>query len=167
MNLNINEIENRILYPNKTQTQTQTQTQPRKLEKGKKKVTYDDILSSLKMQVVNGKLQIVRKDELNDEDEPVKKHVSFSPQTTQNSQFKMAPKTLKNRHLPIPQEYFEEEVRQVPMTRQEAIIQLLKARKEDALINQSKSRKLLFSTNNINVAPTYAPAMSNMFFKLK
>ena len=55
------------------------QIQQQKIENDKKQITYDNILSSLNMKVVNGKLQIVR----NDGEEPVKqkKTVAFNPQT--------------------------------------------------------------------------------------
>ena len=147
----------------------------------KKKVTYDDILSSLQMKVIDGKLQFARTDA--DEIEKIsqkpqnhiqsqKKTVSFSQgqmhtQPQGNTKINMAPKTLKNRHLPVPQEYVEEQQQQVPMTRREAIIQLLRAQQESARIREIKSTKLQFSSNNVHIAPTVAPHMSNMFFKFR
>ena len=61
------------------QQQRMKQIQQQKNENNKKLITYDNILSSLNMKVVNGKLQIVR----NDGEEPVKqkKTVAFNPQT--------------------------------------------------------------------------------------
>jgi hypothetical protein len=61
------------------QQQRMKQIQQQKIENDKKQITYDNILSSLNMKVVNGKLQIVR----NDGEEPVKqkKTVAFNPQT--------------------------------------------------------------------------------------
>ncbi len=183
MNLNISEIENKMVYKNQIRPhlgqQMQTsQSQIPKQQPKKNKVTYDDILSSLHMKVVDGKLQFLRTDTdalssienrvSVSESKIQKRTVSFGQQqNSQNQQVKMAPKTLKNRHLPIPQEYFEEEQNSIPLTKQEVIIKLLQQRQEIARINQIKSQKLLFSTNNINIAPTFAPTMSNMFFKLK
>jgi hypothetical protein len=183
MNLNISEIEQNMFFPNQGQGQSAPNV---KSNPSKKKVTYDDILSSLQMKVIDGKLQLYSNQnngkgtgQRETETEKFKKVVSFSqsdnkypygkpsPYLQPQSQVKMAPKTLKTRHLPIPQEYVEENTPQVPMTRQQAIIQLLQARQEADRINQIKSRKLAFSNQNINVAPTRAPQMSNMFFKFK
>ena len=179
MNLNISEIENIMLSQNNSRTQltsqTQVKVQPRVPQQNssqrqpvkKNKVTYDDILSSLHMKVVDGKLQFTRTDDAAIDDLS-NKSAKMHPEnfSKNNKQIKMAPKTFKNHHLPIPQEYVDEEpVRH--MTKQEALIQFIKSRQEAERINQIKSRKLLFSTNNINVAPTFAPAMSNMFFKFK
>ena len=79
----------------------------------------------------------------------------------------MAPKTAKTRHLPVPQEYVEQQQPQIPMTRQEAILQILAAKQEAARVREVKSTKLMFSTNNVHIAPTVAPHMSNMFFKFR
>lgn len=182
MNLNISEIENKMVYKNQIrphlgqQMQSVQHNTPKQQPK-KNKVTYDDILSSLHMKVVDGKLQFLRTDtdalssienRLSVSESKIQKRtVSFGQQQNPQTQIKMAPKTLKNRHLPIPQEYFEEEQNSTPLTKQEVIIKLLQQRQEAIRINQIKSQKLLFSTNNINIAPTFAPTMSNMFFKFK
>jgi len=178
MNLNISEIEHIMLSQNQIPNQpriVQQQQQQRQRQNPnerqtvkKNKVTYDDILSSLHMKVVDGKLQFTRTDDAAVE-ELSNKTTKTQPEkfSNYNKQIKMAPKTLKNHHLPIPQEYIDEKEMARPMTKQEALIQFIKARQEAERINQIKSRKLLFSTNNINVAPTFAPAMSNMFFKFK
>jgi hypothetical protein len=179
MNLNINEIEEKKIYNEDLFKKI------KKVEKNEnKKISYDDILSSLQMKVVNGKLQFQRTDDAeiavlsSQKKEQPKKVVAFSQPQKQfygnqinnplpNQQpVKMAQKTLKTRHLPIPQEYLDEKP-QVPMTRQEAIIEYLKSKQEAARINQIKSKKLLFATNNINIAPKNVPTMSNMFFKFK
>ena len=186
MNLNISELEEKMIVGIQPKPKAYQQpalrkqliTTPAKSEK--KKVSYDDILSSLKMKVTDGKLQFMRTDDAAIEsinmpnEEPIhnkgnRKIVSFNEQqpnfyVSPPPQIKMAPKTLKTRHLPIPQEY-QEDVIQKPLTRQEAIIKLLQAREEAARIRQIKSTKLQFSTQNINVHPTIAPQMSNMFFK--
>ena len=187
-----NLVDNQSFYrdfakKNPQQHQQQRQQFPRPIlkqnnapQQPQKKVTYDDILSSLKMKVTDGKLQFMRTDDAAIEsinmpkEEPIhnkgnRKIVSFNEQppnfyVSPPPQIKMAPKTLKTRHLPIPQEY-QEDVIQRPLTRQEAIIKLLQAREEAARIRQIKSTKLQFSTQNIKVHPTIAPQMSNMFFK--
>jgi hypothetical protein len=154
----------------------------------KKKVTYDDILSSLQMKVIDGKLQFARTDvaeieQLNQQPQPrsqnqtQKKTVSFSqgqmhtqpvnPMQRAPQKINMAPKTAKTRHLPVPQEYAEEVQPQVPMTKRESLIQLLMAQQEAARVREVKSTKLMFSTNNVSIAPTVAPHMSNMFFKFR
>ena len=65
------------------QQERMQQIQQQKIENNKKQITYDNILSSLNMKVVNGKLQIVR----NDGEEPVKqkKTVAFNPQSQLHS----------------------------------------------------------------------------------
>ena len=181
MNLNISELEEKMTTGIKPQPKTYQQSALRKQlitnRPEKKKVSYDDILSSLQMKVVDGKLQFARTDVAAIESanaqmtEPLsnKKVVSFnqeSPNFYPGNQVKMAPKTLKNRHLPIPQEEYEP-IMQRPLTKQEAIMRLLLARQEAARINQIKSTKLQFSTQHINIAPTSSPQMSNMFFKFK
>jgi hypothetical protein len=181
MNLNIREIENSMLYKNQPRPQTRVVSEIQEIQEiqeieqqqnlyktqpvKKNKVTYDDILSSLHMKVINGKLQFTRTDEAAIDDLK-KKTVKMQP-TNYSNQIKMAPKTLKNHHLPIPHEYVDEEEMDRPTTKQEALIKLINARQEAERINQIKSRKLLFSSNHINIAPTIAPTMSNMFFKFK
>ena len=186
MNLNISELEEKMIVGIQPKPKAYQQSALRKqlitthAKSEKKKVSYDDILSSLKMKVTDGKLQFMRTDDAAIEsinmpkEEPIhnkgnRKIVSFNEQppnfyVSPPPQIKMAPKTLKTRHLPIPQEY-QEDVIQRPLTRQEAIIKLLQAREEAARIRQIKSTKLQFSTQNIKVHPTIAPQMSNMFFK--
>jgi hypothetical protein len=135
------------------------------------------------MKVIDGKLQFARTDaaeleQINQQprNQPQKKTVSFNqgqmhtqvpPIQRPPQKINMAPKTLKNRHLPVPQEYIQEEQQQVPMTKRQAVIQLLMAQKEAARVREVKSTKLQFSTNNVHIAPTVAPHMSNMFFKFR
>ena len=140
----------------------------------KKKVTYDDILSSLQMKVVDGKLQFERTDADEIEKVSQKKTVSFSqgqihtqPIQRAPTKINMAPKTAKTRHLPLPQTYAEQDQPQVPLTRRQAILQILMARQEAARVREVKSTKLMFSANNVHIAPTVAPHMSNMFFKFR
>jgi len=188
MNLNISELEEKMVVGIKPQPKEYQQPALRKqlittsAKSEKKKVSYDDILSSLQMKVVDGKLQFMRADDealeslknlKETQTESInKKVVSFhqqSPNFYANPPppIKMAQKTLKTRHLPIPQEEYQQPIMQRPLTKQEAIMRLLEARQEAARINQIKSTKLQFSTQNINIAPTMTPKIGNMFFKFK
>jgi len=185
MNLNISEIMTDGLHSVQVPPIPSLSTMRKPLVASKpvekKKVTYDDILSSLQMKVIDGKLQFARADaaeieqisqQPHNHNHNQKKTVSFSQgqmytQPQGNTKINMAPKTLKNRHLPIPQEYVEEEQPQVPMTKREVILQILAARQEAARVREVKSTKLMFSTNNVHIAPTVAPHMSNMFFKFR
>jgi len=181
MNLNISEIMTDGLHPVQVPPvpSLSSMKKPVVVSKPveKKKVTYDDILSSLQMKVIDGKLQFARADaaeieQISQQPQTQKKIVSFSQgqmHTQVPQKINMAPKTLKNRHLPVPQEYIEEQEQQqqVPMTKREAIIQLLMAQQEAARVREIKSTKLQFSSNNVRIAPTVAPHMSNMFFKFR
>ena len=102
--------------PNKEQPMKQ-QVQKQATENNKKIMTYDKILSSLNMQLVDGKLHIARKIE-----QPLKqsvKQVSF-----QNSP------TLQNTTKPIVQKYTQQQMRTQEIHAQQQRMQMYHSQKQ-------------------------------------
>jgi hypothetical protein len=138
-------------------------------EKQKKRISYDDILSSMNTVVINGKLEFISKDKLNnileknnpDQNAPIKKRVTFNePRQQQQQQQPMQPvnknsyiynKFFKDYKDPNQNQYqdFEE---QRPLTKKELINQIITNRINDInqrnRIAQIKSTRLLFNNNN-------------------
>jgi hypothetical protein len=112
-----------------------------------KQVTYDDILSSLNMKVVDGKLQIVRNTNL----ENMKSNPLKQPQEQQYQQ----PQKKYQQFQP------EKQQQQVPIMTKQQYVQMvaahnLKLLRERQRIQEIKSTKLLFSNpvahTNINIS---------------
>ena len=181
MELNISEIDNYDsspnIYPNPITKPILSTSKPVQNVRKKKSVSYDDILSTLNMQVVNGKLQISKTISTD------KKSNNFNPDDTSNyptptyastnSNASMASSTninyqqpywqpqyetqtpymtpQKNWLLQQPQQQQEQEPEFIPMTRQEYLRRrrdaYLKQQLEIARIKNIKSTKLLFSTS--------------------
>ena len=120
-------------------------------QESKKKIDYDDILSSLNMKVVNGVLQMTSNNNNNNN----KSYVPSSVQQINNKSIQIKQgyntpnRTTKNHHLPIP---IPIKPVQRPITKQEAIINYIKMQEERKRINEIKSKKLLFTTNNISIS---------------
>ena len=128
--------------------------QQQQLANNKKQITYDNILSSLNMKVVNGKLQIVRSDgDGEGEEEPQlqrqvqKKQVAFNPKTqTQTVQYPnqngMAPQIIYDEEGLQPQAIY------IPMTKEEykrkMAIQYLRRIQEIKHLERVKPRKMKF-----------------------
>ena len=156
------------IYPSKPILST---SKPVQNNRKKKSVSYDDILSTLNMQVVNGKLQISKtistdkkSNNFNPDDTsnyPTPTYASTNSNTNINYQQPywqpqyetqtpyMTPQ--KNWLLQQPQQQQEQEPAFVPMSRQEYLRRrrdaYLKQQLEIARIKNIKSTKLLFSNN--------------------
>lgn len=133
------------------------------VQETKKKIDYDDILSSLNMKVVNGVLQMTGNKNNNNN------YYNSPPQKQNNNNnnnksvqikqgYNTPNRTSKNHHLPIP---IQMKPIQRPMTKQEAIINYIKLQEERKRINEIKSKKLLFTTSNINISKPNANVNPN------
>jgi small-conductance mechanosensitive channel len=114
----------------------------------KKNISYDDILSSLNMTIVNGKLQIKRAD---------------SQALAQETQIKMEKQKQIHKQQqmnPLPSK---------PLTREEYRAQLarqyLQKQSDIIKLQESKSKKLMFSNAEISVSPLTMNQNTNHFFK--
>lgn len=127
-----------------------------------RKVTYDDILSSLNMKVVDGKLQIVR----NTSVENIKSN-NFNPnqnfnQKSQNINPNQNQNFNQNRTQNFNQNFnqnqnINQNLKPVLLTkeqyRQIQIANYMKAVQQQQQIKNMKSTKLMFSNTNINISP--------------
>jgi len=177
---NQNNVPNKQIVNNTIKTQ-----QPNPILKPKRKsVSYDDILSSMNTVVIDGKLEFVRKNNLQNivenqqQQQQNKKHVTFNQQ--QNN---LQPQINKNSY--IYNKFFKgyKEPDQIqneqpmrPLTKNELIKQLIinkvNAINERNRIAQIKSTKLSFNNNNnrnivINSRPIHNPNGMNHLFNLK
>lgn len=151
----------------------------KKIEKRKKPLSYDDILSSMNTVVIDGKLEFISKDKLNSilENKPVKKSVTFSERQQHH------PVQQVDKSSYIYNKFFKDykdpnqvqnEVPQRPLTKKELLNQIIinriKAVNERNRIAQVKSTKLLFNNNNnrnIVINPTQNQASLNKLFRFK
>jgi hypothetical protein len=177
---NQNNVPNKQIVNNTIKTQ-----QPKPTLKPKRKsVSYDDILSSMNTVVIDGKLEFVRKNNLQNivenqqQPQQNKKNVTFNQ--AQNNQ---QPQINKNSY--IYNKFFKgyKEPDQVqneqpmrPLTKNELIKQLIinkvNAINERNRIAQIKSTKLSFNNNNnrnivINSRPIHNPNGMNHLFNFK
>ena len=140
--------------------------QQQQLANNKKQITYDNILSSLNMKVVNGKLQIVRSDgEEPQVQQGQKKQVAFHPQTqtqtvhypNQGQKNGMGQNGMGQNGMGQngmgPQIIYDEEGLQpqaiyIPMTKEEykrkIAIQYLRRVQERQMLERVKPRKMKF-----------------------
>ena len=155
-------------------------------EKRKKKISYDDILSSMNTVVIDGKLEFISKDKLNNilennnqnQANPIKKKVTFNqPQVPQPQ----VPQVNKNSY--IYNKFFKDykepnqnqnEIPQRPLTKKELLKQIIinrvNAINERNRIAEIKSTKLLFNNNNnrnITIRSMQNPGALNHLFKFK
>jgi len=157
----------------------------------KKRISYDDILSSMNTVVIDGKLEFIKKDTLQNimenqeqqqqQQQPYKKKVAFNqpppvsnPQTSQfNKNSYIYNKYFKDYKDP---NYVQYEEPERPLTKKELIKQLIinkiNAINERNRIAEIKSTKLFFNNNNnrnivINSTPIQNPSNMNHLFKFK
>jgi len=101
-----------------------------------RKVTYDDILSSLNMKVINGKLQIVRN--INDE------NIKTNNAPLQEQQGQRQQEQMQQQHRP-------------PLTKEQykqiLVANYIKQAQQQQHIRNVKSTRLMFPTSNINISP--------------
>jgi hypothetical protein len=145
----------------------------------KPKVSYDDILSSLNMVVNNGVLQFakpVKQEQKNQEvKSQQKKQVSIrAPQQQQQQRQQQHP----HQNNYITNKYFKDYKEQSqdineeppkPLTKEEyrqmMIQDYINRQQAQRRISQIKSRKLLFDTQHISIAPNQMPKDMNKLFK--
>jgi len=156
-------------------------------EKQKKRISYDDILSSMNTVVINGKLEFISKDKLNnilenknpDQNAHIKKRVTFNEQQQQhpmqqiNKNSYIYNKFFKDYKDPNQNQYQDLE-EQRPLTKKELINQIITNRINDInqrnRIAQIKSTKLLFNNNNrrdIVINSTQSREPLNRLFRFK
>ena len=138
----------------------------------KPKVSYDDILSSLNMVVNNGVLQFAKptpQSQLKQEQVQVKpqqkKQVTirehFNIQEQQNNY-------ITNKYFKDYKQQPQEQIIEEPLTkeqyRQMVIQDYINRQQAQRRISQIKSKKLLFNTHNINIAPNQMPRDMNKLF---
>jgi len=139
----------------------------------KPKMSYDDILSSLNMVVNNGVLQFAKPIQQSEKQQ--------AKQTKQNQPQKKSvtirgPPSLPQNNY-ITNKYFKDykdesqcvsEEPQVPLTKEEyrqmLIQDYINRQQAQRRISQIKSRRLLFDTQHINIAPTQMPRDMNRLF---
>jgi hypothetical protein len=135
----------------------------------KPKVSYDDILSSLNMVVNNGILQFAK---------PIKQEPEKQTQKPQQKKQVTISNIRQDNY--ITNKYFkdykdqsqgEEEEPKIPLTQEEyrqmMIQDYINRQQAQRRISQIKSRRLLFDTRNINIAPSQnqMPRDMNKLFK--
>jgi hypothetical protein len=172
VNNDINNGVNYINYWSNANPTTSESSNPKK-----PKVSYDDILSSLNMVVSNGVLQFAK---------PVKQEQQEQKQVKPHQKKQVTIKTENNQHHQLPQlpqnnyitnKYFKDYQQQqqsvaepqVPLTKEEyrqmMIRDYINRQQAQRRISQIKSRKLLFDTQHINIAPNQMPRDMNKLFK--
>jgi len=164
-----NQIYNSQVYPkNQHFSQSKNKQRPNLRHNfqthPKKQISYDDILLSMNMKVVDGKLEMLHP---NSKENNYKAQIPYSSNTEPpvnennyiyNKYFKDYNKKQQNNQMP-----------RTPMTPQEYRYFLIKKHndliQQRNRINQIKSKKLLFSTNNINVSNNKQHHDLNKLFK--
>ena len=141
----------------------------------KPKVSYDDILSSLNMVVNNGVLQFAKPTQQSEKQQtkqtqqtqPQKKSVTIREPVRQ-------PQHQQSQNNYITNKYFKDykdgsQEPQIPLTKEEyrkmLIQDYISRQQAQRRISQIKSRRLLFDTQHINIAPTQMPRDMNKLFK--
>ena len=163
-----NEVNYINYWSNANQTTTTTK---------KPKVSYDDILSSLNMVVHNGVLQFAKptqKPQQNLKSQQKKQVTINAPQKQSFQPQKQSFQHQQNNY--ITNKYFKDykdetqcvEEPAKPMTKEEYKQMLIKnyIDRQNAIrrISQIKSKKLLFNTQNISIAPNNNPRDMNKLF---
>uniref|UniRef100_A0A6C0B193 Uncharacterized protein n=1 Tax=viral metagenome TaxID=1070528 RepID=A0A6C0B193_9ZZZZ len=133
---------------------TQTIMQP----PAPRKVTYDDILSSLNMKVVNGKLEIVRNiavENIKTNNFPAQQQYEQQPmrqepmrqQPMRQQPMRQQP-MRQQQQQPYSQQQFQESQQQIPLTKEQhkqlAIANYMKQQQQLQRIKQIKSKKMKF-----------------------
>jgi hypothetical protein len=152
-------------FNNETKIQIQKSVINKRLEKPKKKISYDDILSSMNTVVIDGKLEFIKKDNLqnimqnqNQQNPQNKNKVSFSKNISQNDYQNQINKNsyIYNKffkgHKEPNQYQNEDQEPKRPLTKNELIKQLIinkvNSINERNRIAEIKSTKLLLNNNN-------------------
>jgi hypothetical protein len=138
----------------------------------KPKVSYDDILSSLNMVVNNGVLQFAKpiqqpEKQQATQTQPQKKSVTIREPVKHQAQNNYITNKYFKDYKDESQGVSEDPV--VPLTKEEyrqmLIQDYINRQQAQRRISQIKSRRLLFDTQHINIAPTQMPRDMNKLFK--
>jgi len=142
-------------------------------------VTYDDILSSLNMRVVDGKLQIVRNQaaeniRTNNFVQPANQPINQTKKIIQpQQQPRQNPQQARQNQQPLQNPMFNSVPTQqnVPIMTKEQYKQMvaanyLKALQEQQRIRNMKSTKLMFSNSNVEVASQTGGNGLNRLFRI-
>jgi hypothetical protein len=159
---NTNNTNNIIVSKKQPFNPLKNQTQ--KYNSRKKQISYDDILSSMNTVVIDGKLEFISNDKLQNivEKQPQQKRVTFcglqpqaQPQPQNNYQSQINKSSyIYNKFFKDYKEPYQpqNEEPQIPLTKKELIKQLIinkvNAINERNRIAEIKSTKLLFNNNN-------------------
>ena len=183
MELKIDELDNPELVNNSTEVNYinyWSNANPT-INPKKSKISYDDILSSLNMVVSNGVLQFAKPNpQQNQQNQQTnqeqiksqKKRVTINTQPQQQHQPQLQPQNnyITNKYFKNYQEQniINEEPAK-PMTKEEykqmLIQDYINRQQAQIRISQIKSKKLLFDTRHINIAPNQMPRDMNKLFK--
>ena len=124
----------------------------------KNQISYDDILQSMNMRVKDGKLEMIQ---------PVPQQANYAPQVPYQEQNSY----IYNKYFQdyTKQQNHQQQMPSRPLTPQERRALIIKRQIEienqRRRISQIKSKKLLFSTNNINISYGRQPRDMNRLFK--
>lgn len=158
-----------------TNPRTNTNTNTNTIVNNKKQVSYDDILSSLNMVVHNGVLQFAKNPAPNNKLTQNKNTQIKNTNNTNTNNTHTNNTHTNNTHNYIHNKYFkdykdESIINEPPrqLTREEyrqlMIQNYYKRLEANRRIAQIKSKKLLFSTQNINISPSENPRDMNRLF---
>ena len=164
-NHNHNSDNNIIVSKTPQYNPLKRQTQNSSYNSKKKQVSYDDILSSMNTVVIDGKLEFIRNDKLQNivENQPQQKKVTINGLQSQSkspSQNNYQSQINKSSYIynkffknyKEPSEQLQNEEHHRPLTKKELIKQLIinkaNAINERNRIAEIKSTKLLFNNNN-------------------
>jgi len=139
----------------------------------KPRVSYDDILSSLNMVVQNGVLKFANPNpNLNTKTKPnLNTKSNSNTNTNLNTKANLNTKTNLNTNSNnfITNKYFKdykeetEPLETRPLTKEEYIEQYIKRQHELKRISEVKSKKLLFNTQPVNIAPRQNTNLNKLF----
>jgi len=143
----------------------------------KTKISYDNILSSLNMVVNNGVLQFAKP--INNQHQINQPQIKQSQQQKQKTTVPVIPRQhqslpqndyITNKYFKNYQQHQEQNIEEhrIPKTKEEyrqmLIENYIKRQEAQRRLSQIKSKKLLFDTRNINIAPNQMPRDMNKLF---
>ena len=161
-----NEVNYTNYWSNATEITTTT-TNPTNLKKPK--VSYDDILSSLNMVVHNGVLQFAKPTQQKKQVTIIEPNNQRHPNKQQQQPNNQSNNYINNKYF---KDYKDESIIEEPpkpLTKEEykqmLIQNYINRQQAQRRISQIKSKKLLFDTQHINIAPNQNPRDMNKLFK--
>ena len=159
-----NEVINKQVTFNTYNTYWDPKPEYEKIEPKKNNVSYNDILNSMNMVVINGRLHFVpnnkfqniqtnpQKSTIQNQNKSQRQNVNQNVNQNGSQNSYIFDKYFKN----YQQEQAENEIPKVPLTpdkiKRNIILHRLKQIEERKRIEQIKPKKLLFNTSNINIS---------------